>query len=423
MCLSAYAFFQRKIGMSSLCFTNLTYFFAVLVAVLPGYSIASGRMLLHTDIGEFDIVLYFLYILFLVLSTIFLLFGQVSGNALYISMKVRKAYKHRVAATTMIVLAYSVAYLIWLPKIPINALIAGDSIFEVIKNRLEITHEIDVGTLPYVFRFWRVVMQPIFAALFLYWFSTLSFQKHKVILLVLFLSGCYFNIFTLEKAPIVEFLFSIILLISVQKELDGRQIFNIQSIAMVTVLICLVGYLFYFFMDDVTPFESAWNRLMLQTASSYYVHDLVRNQTGLLGLKGLDLHLVRYIFDIERVDLSRQVQATFFSFDGLAGAAGGFSLADIYFALGWFSLPVFSFYAFMIGFLDRVISNSVSRTADAATKSVCLAFYCAFSSYYILTLTGSVFSIFSITLFFNPLVHLIIACFLFLVSCRIVLRR
>ena len=159
LCIVIYFLTLRLLRLKLVSYSTLMYTMAILLIMIPGYQIASGTENNLIQLGfsrGFDIELYCIYISFIIISTVGLLFGQLSGKPIFLKTTPRAAVKKRAKIILILVIIYSIAYLCWLPVIPINNLIAGSDIFSLTIQRMQVTHSIERFEIPVIFRYWSI---------------------------------------------------------------------------------------------------------------------------------------------------------------------------------------------------------------------------------------------------------------------------
>lgn len=413
----------RFLRLKLVSYSTLMYIMAIILVMIPGYQIVSGTEYAHiVRLGfsrGFDIELYWLYISFIIISTVGLLLGQISGKPIFLKTIPRATVKKKANIVLVFIILYSIAYFYWLPVIPINSLIAGTDIYSLTIERMQVTHSMDIiFKVPVLFRYWRNILQPVFLAFFILLTLNLNLKRlsSKLLWAVTGLFLIYCSIFTLEKAPVIYILIALIFVGYIiqppgsyikllLKGLSGRNL-SIIVIGFFAIVIMYKSFMGADMANIKTIFNTIWSRLAAQSASTYLQIEYVRKYTGFIGLNGIDLPLIKHFINYNYIDLSKMAIIDMFpsiAKQGYVGAAGGLSLAQLYFCFSWLAFPLFFLFTFLMGFIDTILLNTIYKPKKSdPSRNINIAFYSAFSTYFSMALVSSVFVIFAIPTILNP---------------------
>ncbi len=409
--------------------SNFAFVYAMIILALPGYYVADGSLNPVIDNGfnrGFDIQLYWIYFLFMPIVSIALIMGQLAGKRMFIRTMNRKKMDSTVNILFFISCIYCLLYLIWLRDIPVNNLLFSTSFnfTEVYMQRMIITHGLKYEeNVPYIFMFWRNIAQYIMPALFYYFMITYKI-KHRNILSIafLFVYVLYLQIFTIEKAPFLYFVLGMLFLLYLQEQREKNDI-KIKKIntlfkysaGTIIIIICLAFLYKYFMNVQNEMWMSLFKRVVKQSASDYVQIDYVR-QIGFLGFSGIKMPILSSLFNLEYINTSKYATSVLYS-DAILGeaigGAGGLSLANLYYIMGWYSLPVFFVFVFMFGLLDKIIINSIYNPINGESFYLNISFYAMCTLHYAISIGSSIWNVFAIpTVFSPPLIIIMIAYFM-----------
>lgn len=446
-----YAIQAKRVQIGFVSYSTLTYAVAVVMVMIPGYSISMGQSTLIVRYGlsrGFDRDLYLIYLAYSVMLPVAIVGGNGRARRLYLKAYPRELIRARARFLVVLSIMYGILYFLWLPVVPINTFIkGGSSAVDLAERRIEVTHQQASGqNLPLVFRYWRVVIQDVSLALFTY--LLLTTNRRRILSMIplgaLFMFLIYGAVFTLEKAPLGYIVICICIAPSLSRDnrvLMGssthrqRSTRRLRHSSLLRAGLLLGSYIatlfamFRGFMGAemaslAQGVSTLWSRISAQTASTYVEIQMCR-EMGFLGFRGIDMPILKHLFDYGYTNLSTSVSAILdpvLASRGYVGAAGNMSLASLYFCFSWFSLPIFLGLVFLVGYFDRLFMNSI-RQASGEARAVGVAFYSAFSALRILAPTGSLFDIFAIPTILNPAVILFMIAYFLLMHTRFTLFR
>ena len=385
--------------------------------MIPGYGISVGTIGFFIT-NTIDYELYQIYLLYIVLTTIFLVLGQICAKKKYLGIEVNDDFEKPMELILIAIFVYAIAYFIWLPYNPLKEFLLSGNRLQAIEYRIRITHGLSKMSVPFIFRYWRTVLQFYSAVIIFY--IVVRKKYPFIVRMILIAVQIYFMIFTLEKAMIVYFFLAFILFYIIQNNylIDKRKKKNMRLIVLLVFItsgvLVIVNSIF---MDVSNPIHYIIDRLSRQTAATRFIIEYVR-ANGFVGLRGLDMPIIKQIFKYDYINLSKRAMMEIFpsgNTEEFAGSASDLSLAELYFMFGHYSYLIYSIFIFFIGYFDRLILNSINNILREEKKSFILAFYCLFSTSYMLTITTSVFAIYSFPLILNPGLYLILVfMFIFL---------
>ena len=101
------------------------------------------------------------------------------------------------------IFVYAIAYFIWLPYNPLKEFLLSGNRLQAIEYRIRITHGLSKMSVPFIFRYWRTVLQFYSAVIIFY--IVVRKKYPFIVRMILIAVQIYFMIFTLEKAMIVYF--------------------------------------------------------------------------------------------------------------------------------------------------------------------------------------------------------------------------
>jgi hypothetical protein len=447
-----YAVQAKRVQIGFVSYSTLTYAVAVVMVMIPGYSIIMGQSTLIVRYGlshGFDRDLYLIYLAYLVMLPVAIVGGNGRARRLYLKAYPRELIRARARFLVVLSIIYGILYLLWLPVVPINTFIkGGSSAVDLAERRIEVTHQQATSgqNLPLVFRYWRVVIQDVSLALFTY--LLLTTNRRRILSMVplgaLFMFLIYGAVFTLEKAPLGYIVICTCIApflsrdnrvptgSNTHRQRSTRRLRYSSLLRTGLLLGSYIATLFAMFRGFMGAemaslaqgVSTLWSRISAQTASTYVEIQMCR-EMGFLGFRGIDMPILKHLFDYGYTNLSTSVSAILdpvLASRGYVGAAGNMSLASLYFCFSWFSLPIFLALVFLVGYFDRLFMNSIHQASGEA-RAVGVAFYSAFSALHILAPTGSLFDIFAIPTILNPAVILFMVPYFFLMHTRFTLFR
>jgi len=406
-----------------LTFTTVNYFLAIILAVLPGYNASIGRYLPPALERGFDQTIYLIYVSYALILTAAALLGQISAKHYALVGAARPNLNARVGLVIIFIVIYGCAYLYWVPAIPLKNLLSGASGFGgASEERIQITHQLGLlgDRLPWPFRFWRTVLQfwPVIICFLLALMRQTGIKVPRLVYWLCIMGMVFLLTFTLEKALVVQFAFGLLIIPNLlYKKLKFRKLALIATVcvllSMATIAIFMGG--------DTSELASALSYRISQQTSSIYVQIQYVREHGFLGLQGIQFPLGSKILGSDYyIDLGRESYATIFpdrAEAGLVGSAAGLSLAELYFAFGWFGVPVFAFLIFAYSWLDIVWRNGFMHShGDIGFLRISSAFYVLGMTLFSLTYVSSVFVIFSLPFGLSAQCILIAILYVFLVK-------
>jgi len=436
-----YVYSAYKCGFKLATASNFAFVFAMLIIALPGFYVAQGtadQVIENSFNAGFDRQLYWLYFLFMPIASMGLILGQLAGKQIYIKTTPRKKMNSTIKLLFFLFSVYCFLYLLWLPQIPLNNLLFSSSFSfaEIYLQRIAITHGLgQIENLPIVFRYWRHVAQSILPALFYYLFITARIKhRNTLLILFLFLYILYLQIFTLEKAPFLYFLLGIPFLLYLRKQNEKarfetnqfRMIFR-YGVGLTAIFVSLVFIYKYFVnvQDDV--WGSLFLRLTAQSASDYLQIDYVRH-IGFLGFSGIRMPILSSLLNLEYINPSKYAISIMYPskvMGEIMGAAGGMSLTNLFYIMGWFSILIFLMLVFVFGYIDRVMINSIYHPVNKSCVYLNISFYAMLTLHYSFAVGSSVWNVFAIpTILSIPLIIIMAVYFFFVkIPKSIVVRK
>jgi len=404
-------------------YSTLMYVLAFLLIMLHGYEIASGDAIRPALNHGFDNEIYFLYLAYVILLPLGLIAGNIYGKSFRVECHARKNTKFRVYSTLLFIVIYALLYFHWLPYIPINSILTGSGdIGALAIERINITHQLGLSYIPFPFRYWRNFLQPVFLIIFMY--LLLSSQNkslfYKIFLLFVFLFLVYCSVFTLEKGPMVYIIIALMMASLIKKE--KISFFKLSGYMVLAIIAIAVMYNFFMGteMESFTqPLSIVWDRISKQSVSTYIQIEYVRDH-GFLSIRGIKMPILHHFIDYGYTDPSKwayEILMPAYANAGAVGAAGGMSLAQLYFCFSWFSFPIFFLFVCLYGFFDSLFLNSIySERSSKTAKTIHMAFYIGLSSYYSMALASSVFLLFAFPTVFNPSVFFFLLLYMYLMN-------
>jgi len=424
-----YVYSAYKFGFKLASASNFAFVFAMLIIALPGFYVAQGtadQVIENSFNAGFDRQLYWLYFLFMPIASIGLILGNLGGQRIYLKIVPKRKMDFRVKILFLICSAYCLLYLVWLPDIPLNNLFSSSFNFaEVYLQRIAITHGLGYEeNLPIVFRYWRNIAQYILPSLFYYFLITARMKHYNALLLsFLFFYVLYLQVFTIEKGPFLYFLLGILFLLYLRKQNEKKK-FKINkfqtifkySVGLTAIFISLAFVYQYFMNAQDSIWGSLLSRLMKQSASDYLQIDYVRH-IGFLGFSGIKMPIFSSLFNLEYINPSKYAISIMYPskvMGEIMGAAGGMSLTNLFYIMGWFSILVFLIFVFLFGYIDRVMINSIYHPVNKNCFYLNISFYAMLTLHFSIAVGSSVWSVFAIpTILSIPLIIIMAVYFFF----------
>lgn len=408
-----YFIFLKKTFRDGICsFSSFAYIISIPFVMIPGYFISNHSFTYFNTVIDFnsiitndvDYTIYCLYIFFMLISSMGLTLGHSLGRRFAFKLELRDNYIIRIKIVMCFIILYIICYHYWLPQIPLFQLFTSDYI-SAVTSRLSITHGLASLDPPLLFRYWRIVLQLFSLSLILYYLNTRTNLFIKILLFVL-QSWCM--VFTLEKTGLMYFLLA---LIGISLYTGAPRYRKVKLFIIMLFTLCGIVLMYVVFSRQTSPINSILVRIYQQTAVLPFEIEYIR-QHGFLGIRNIPLHLFDDLLGIKLVDVSKMAIIELYpqyNTADLSGAAGGLSLANLYMSFGWFSLLFFFIYVSIVGFVDRIIFSSIKLKKIKEQKFL-ISLYYAFAMTNLFSLISSVFTLFSLTLVFNPKVWLFL-CF------------
>jgi len=384
----------------------------MVILAFPGFYVAEGtadKLIDKRFSSGFDVELYWLYFAFMPVISTALILGQMCGQRMYIRTIPRNKMDTIIKLLFFVVSIYCLMHLLCLPDIPFNNLFFSSSykFAEIYLQRISITHGLgQEESLPFVFRYWRHIAQVILPTLFCYLFITSYIGKRGVwTILFLFCFVSYLQVFTIEKAPFLSFMLSIILLLYLRRQNESRGKSNRQfriiiqyGAGLITTFACIVfaNQLFMNVQDGIL--NSFLSRLMVQSSSDYLQIDYVR-QNGFLGFSGFHMPILSSLLNIEHISLSKYAMSLMYPLEDMGevmGTGGGMSLTNLYYIMGWFSVPALFMFVFAFGLVDKTIINSIYNPINKDAFYFNISFYATCISHYAICVGSSIWMVFAI---------------------------
>lgn len=413
----------KRVGVALYSFTHVFFVISVVFGFGPGYFISAGSIneMIYTGFYRgFDYELYYVYMVSLVVTVVALILGSMIVGNKKILLSLRGYPYRRFYFVLLFILIYSIVFFIWLPKIPLNDLVAGKGIVQAYKSRMDITHGFAELKPPFLLRYWRFFLNyvPVILFLILMSFVYSGYKKYsKAYMLMFFLFVVYLLVFTIEKSNVVKFLivalfFNRLLVVGLDMKWNEFRFIMSKEFGLLFIVFIGVLQLIYAYFTSGGGFSDALLRMVNQTSGDYVQVDIVR-ENGLLGLSGLESRLLKFIGVEQAENLSVQASRSIMGVDndGPAGTVGGMFATNIFYIVGW-SFPLFLFvYIIILGVFDKLIVNSIN-TAASLERSVLLSFYC-YGLFWISFLAfSSPLSIFSFDFILSPSLILLLLMFL-----------
>jgi hypothetical protein len=429
VCVLAYVGFAWRFRLKLASASNVAFVYAFIIIALPGFYVAEGTV--HDVVDQkfnagFDTQLYWIYLLFMPIVSSALLLGQAAGQRLFVETTFRMNSEVKIKLLVIVSIGYCLAYLLWLPYIPLNnlAFSGSSNLGEVILQRIAITHGLgQEGELPFVFRYWRNIVQGVLPVLFYYYLITRQTRRRAFLpIFIFFVSTLYLQLFTLEKAPFFVFMLGILFLFYLRRQNTSvfaatRQVRSIlrYGIGLASVFVCLSFVYQYFMGIEYGLMRSMLSRFAGQSASNYVQIDFIRH-VGFLGFSGIKMPILSSLLNIEFIDPSKYAISVIYPsrvVGEVMGAAGGMSLTNLYYIIGWYSVPAFFLFVTAFGYFDRVLVNSIYNPVNRNAFYFNISFY-TMGTFHFATAVGSyIWIAFAIPTVLSPPL-IIVAFFYFL---------
>jgi hypothetical protein len=261
-------------------------------------------------------------------------------------------------------------------------------------------------------------------------------MKHYNALLLsfLFFYVLYLQVFTIEKGPFLYFLLGILFLLYLRKQNEKKK-FKINkfqtifkySVGLTAIFISLAFVYQYFMNAQDSIWGSLLSRLMKQSASDYLQIDYVRH-IGFLGFSGIKMPIFSSLFNLEYINPSKYVISIMnpkYVMGNVMGTAGGMSLTNLFYIMGWFSIFVFLIFVFLFGCIDKVVINSIYNPINKNCFHLNISFYAMLTLHFSIAVGSSVWSVFAIpTILSIPLIIIMAVYFFFVkIPKSIVVRK
>lgn len=427
VCILFYVFSARRCKLKLASASNIAFAFAFIVIALPGFYVAAGTaddLIEHNFHRGFDTQLFWIYFLFMPIVSTALILGQVVGQKIFIKTIPREKLDLKIKLIIILSIVYCLAYLLWLPHIPLNSLLFSSSLnfYEIYMQRIVITHGLGQSeSLPFVFRYWRNIAHYILPFLLYFYFITKEVNKRSTLLvLFFFLYTMYLQLFTIEKAPFFVFLLGLMFVLYLEKQRTpiSRKKINLRSklkyiTAMIMISASIVFVYKYFMNVQDGILWSLLSRFASQSTSNYIQIEYIR-QIGFLGFSGIKMPLLSSLLNIEFIDPSKYAIAVInpsYVEGDIMGAAGGMSLTNLYYIMGWFSIPTFFGFVFLFGYIDRIIINTIYNPVNRNGFYLNISFYAMFSFHFAIAVGSYVWLIFAIPTILSPSLIIIMAVY------------
>lgn len=432
--LLSFLFLSKLNNVSLYSFTSIFYFLCYFIVILPGYMVSAGKAddLIYTNFYRgFDYHLYFIYLATAFILPLGLILGNIIAGKKWKRLSTRGSFSLTYPLLVLFFLIYSALYFLWLPSVPVLTLLSKGDVVTTALERLQVTHGISDLNPPFLFRYWRNILQIFSMCLFLIFVINIKLSggfkrmsvSQRFFLILLFFYVVFCQLFTVEKAPLSYFIISLIVALrkteefSVGKVKRVSDIFSGRNLFAVFLILCAFQLMYFYFMGG-GGVSAAFSRIARQTASNYLQIEYAR-ELGFLGFGGFGSKLFSVLGAAPAENLSKMAIMEMYpayNSSTLSGSAGGMFATNLYFAFGWFFLPVSIGYVVALGFIDRVFANSIRACSNIDVSTILIAFYSVFCVIFAMRALGNVFSIFSIDTFLSP--ELIIFILFFFVFIR-----
>ena len=161
---------------------------------------------------------------------------------------------------------------------------------------------------------------------------------------------------------------------------------------------------------------SLFSRLMKQSASDYLQIDYVRH-IGFLGFAGIKMPILSSLLNLEYINPSKYAISIMYPSEVMGeimGAAGGMSLTNLFYIMGWFSVIIFFIFVFIFGCIDKVIINSIYSPVNKNCFYLNISFYAMLTLHFAIAVGSSIWSVFAIpTILSIPLIIIMAVYFFF----------
>ncbi len=408
--------------------SNFAFAYAFLLIALPGFYVAEGTAheVIEMKFGRgLDRELYLLYLAFMPIVSSALFFGYVAGRRVFVKTALRNSLMTKGNLLTLITCGYCFGYLLWLQDIPLNNLLFSSqyNLGEIVLQRIRITHGLGFEeNLPFIFRYWRDVAQYILPALCYFYFLGRKIGRHSLVpVLLLVLYTCYLQLFTLEKAPITYFLVGMVFVsyLRVQgalrhgKRISFRLIIR-YGVAVLIIFGCMSVIYKYFMGVNESLFKSVASRLASQSASDYVQIEYIR-RVGFLGFSGIKMPILSQVLNLEFIDPSKYAISVMYPqyvTGEIMGAAGGMSLTNLYFIMGWFSAPCFFVFVVLFAFFDRIALNSIYNEVNHNAFYLNISFYAMVTVNFAIAVGSYIWMVFRFPTILSPPLWIITCVYL-----------
>lgn len=372
--IAGYYFFAKKVGVGLYSISHAFFLICVFLAFLPGYYVVAGTgstLIYEEHYRGFDIELYVIYLITIILTPSALILGASAASTKYFYMHARRHFKLRYCILILFLFAYAAYYFQWLPSVPLNILFFEHDLSKTYASRLLITHGFTTLNPPFIISYWRLLLQLLGMTLFLislFLYKSNPSRLKKICLILFFLFVSYTLVFNIEKASFFYFIIMVFIAnkattIGPNKSWSGlKQIFQLNSLVFYIAVIGLLVLFYYVFMGG--DFSELMERLSNQTASNYLQIEHYRN-IGAEGFASLGSNLLNTLFNLTpKKDLSTLAYIDLHGMrgNGYTGSAAGMFSTVIYFSFGWWFAPLTFIFVFIIGYIDKIATNSVIKS-------------------------------------------------------------
>lgn len=428
-CVGFYFWFSRRLRHQLASASNFAFVYAFVMIGLPGYYVADGTIsnLINSKFNTgLDMQLYWLYLLFMPLVSLALPLGQVAGQRIFVKTVPRKHIEGTIRIFLVVFAVYCLAYLVWLPYIPLNTFLRTSSLnlSDIYLQRIAITHGLGYITdLPFAFRYWRNIAQYLIPIFCYYHLVTRKIKNRSgIFTFFLVLYSAYLQIFTLEKEPFFVFSLGMLFLYYLRRQaVSPIRAFSIKNfkyvVGLAIVFVVFVSVFKSFMNVQNNLWASIISRFSNQSASDYIQIEYVR-QTGFLGFTGIKMPFLTSLLKLEFIDPSKYaiyVMAPSYVVGDIMGAAGGMSLTNLYYIAGWFAIPIFFVFVYIFGCMDQVIRNTIYNSNNRGVFFLNICFYTVFAMHFAIAVGSSVWILCAIPTVLSPPLIIISAVYLTLI--------
>jgi hypothetical protein len=170
-------------------------------------------------------------------------------------------------------------------------------------------------------------------------------------------------------------------------------------------------------------FKNLMSRFSGQSSSNYVQIEYIR-EIGFLCLSGIKMPIISKLLNLEFIDPSKYAISVIYPAyvsGEIMGAAGGMSLTNLYFIMGWFSVPCFFLFVFMFGFIDRIVLNSIYNKFNGNAFYINISFYAMITCNFAVAIGSFIWIVFSIPIILSPSMVIVISVyFIFIkIPCRV----